>query len=309
MSLTPIERPAVAVTCVADVQAALSESPVWDAEGNRLLWVDILGRRLSSMSFTDGEIRHWDLPQVIGSMALCSDGGLVLALADGVYGFDPTNGARTLICAPERDCPTNRLNDGKAGPDGAFWVGSMDDRPVKEPVGALYRIAPDGTATRMIEGIKVSNGLAWSADAKTLYHSDSRGPWIDRWDFHPTTGAISNRRRIVTLTESDGRPDGGATDIEGGYWSCGVSAGCLNRFAPDGRLLARYDLPIPAPTMCAFGGADMRTLFITSARQGLLAEALAAAPQSGSIFAMRADVAGVPVHRLAWRGGTKRGMA
>ena len=120
----------------------------------------------------------------------------------------------------------------------------------------------------MVEGVKVSNGLAWSADARTLYHSDSRGPWIDRWDFHPTTGAISNRRRIVTLTESDGRPDGGATDIEGGYWSCGVSAGCLNRFAPDGRLLARYDLPIPAPTMCAFGGADMRTLFITSARQG-----------------------------------------
>jgi sugar lactone lactonase YvrE len=119
----------------------------------------------------------------------------------------------------------NLLNDGKVGPDGAFWVGSIDDGTSDTPTGALYRVAGHGEAKRIVGDLRISNGLAWSADGCTMFHSDSRGPWIDAWDFDPGSGMPANRRRIATLTEANGRPDGAATDIEGGYWSCGVSAG------------------------------------------------------------------------------------
>ncbi len=291
------------LTCVADIRAALGESPVWDADAQRLWWVDILGRRLWCLDTPHGTTRHWMLPDIVGSIALCADGHIALALASGIYGFHPETGFLTSIATPEPDRPTNRLNDGKVGPDGAFWVGSMDDRPDKAPVAALYRIAPDGGVTKKIDGIIVSNGLAWSGDGRTLFHSDSRGPWIDAWDFDPLSGTIVNRRRIATLSEAEGRPDGAATAQDGTYWSCGVSAGCLNRFAPDGTLVARYRLPIAAPTMCAFGGPDLKTLFITSLRHGLSAETLANAPQSGGVFAMPVTVPGVPVPRFDWRRG------
>ncbi len=287
------------VGCVVDARARVGESPVWDAESNRLFWVDILECRLSALELGSGAVRSWSLPAAVGSIALCAAPDRVaVALPNGVHILSLDSGDLQFLVDPEPGLPTNRLNDGKAGPDGAFWVGSMDDRPVKEPVAALYRIAPDGTAERKIDGLLVSNGLAWSADGRTMFHSNSRGPWIDRWRFDPATGAIGERTRIATLTNESGRPDGGATDLEGAYWSCGVSAGCLNRFSPDGVLLQRVPLPVPAPTMCAFGGPDLRTLFVTSLREGLSAETLARHPQSGGIFALRTDVAGVPVGRF-----------
>lgn len=290
------------IQCLVDARARVGESPVWDAAGNRLFWVDILGCTLSAVELSSGAIRSWTLPGAVGSIALCGDDKVAVALPDGVHILSLKTGALRFLVDPEPDRPTNRLNDGKAGPDGAFWVGSMDDRPAKEPVAALYRIAPDGTVERKVDGLLVSNGLAWSADGRTMFHSDSRGPWIDRWSFDPATGAIGNRTRIATLTTETGRPDGGATDVEGCYWSCGVSAGCLNRFAADGTLLQRFPLPVPAPTMCAFGGPALRTLFVTSLREGLDDEALTRHPQSGGVFMMRTEVAGVAVGQFHWKG-------
>jgi sugar lactone lactonase YvrE len=184
-----------------------------------------------------------------------------------------------------------RLNDGKVGPDGAFWVGSMVAHGDARPAGALYRIDQSGGVARMVDGVRVSNGLAWPADGETMFYADSRGPWIDRWKFDRWSGEIAERRRFAAPNDI-GRPDGAACDAEGFYWSAGVSAGRLNRFHPNGALKESYDAPVPAPTMPCFGGADFSTLFLTSLRPAGRPEALASAPQSGGVFAAEAPVAG-----------------
>jgi sugar lactone lactonase YvrE len=168
-------------------------------------------------------------------------------------------------------------------------------------VGSLYRISPDGRCRRISTGYRVSNGLAWSADGRAMFHSDSRGPTIDRWDFDPATGMVGSRIAIRTLTEKMGRPDGGACDVAGGYWSAGVSAACLNRFDFDGQLIQQIDLPLPRPTMPCFGGPDLQTIFITTARHGLDDTRLAQFPQAGRLLMLRVSAAGVPVQRFADR--------
>lgn len=292
-----------AVTCLVDDRATVGESPVWDAASQSLYWVDIPAGKLSRIrlgaDLTGRDVTHWTLPAAIGSLGLCPDGRILVALPYGVHYFDPRDESLTLLVDPEPGVETNRLNDGKMGPDGAFWVGSMDDRASgKQPIAALYRVTPDGKAEKKVDGVTVSNGLAWSADGRTLYHSDSRGIWLDRWDFDPRTGGISNRTRLATPDEASGRPDGGACDAEGYYWSCGVSAGCLNRYDRTGELVEKIALPVPAPTMPCFGGPDLKTLFFTSLRAGLSDEKIATAPQSGGLFMMPVTVAGAPIARF-----------
>jgi sugar lactone lactonase YvrE len=288
----------VEIECLVDSGCELGESPVWDAERNRLLWADILGRRIHALELSSGQVRSWDLPAEVGSFGLCESDLLVVALPDGVYLFDPARGGLELLVDPEPDRPTNRLNDGKVGPDRAFWIGSMDTRPDKRPVAALYRVTAGGQCERKVSGLLTSNGLAWSGDGRTMYHSDSRGSWIDRHDFDPVSGALANRVRIAEPSNEQGRPDGAAVDEEGCYWSCGVSAACLNRFSPDGEIVQRIALPVPAPTMCCFGGDDMKTLFITSLRDGLADDILRQSPLSGSVLIMRMNVVGVRVGRF-----------
>jgi sugar lactone lactonase YvrE len=277
----------------------LAESPLWDGLNNRLYWVDIPAGNVHALDFSDRHRAHWHFDGPVGSLGLAQSGKLVIAIAGSVHLFDSTREELTLLAQVEKAFPMTRLNDGKVGPDGAFWVGSMDERPAKEEIGALYRVNSDGRVERKIDGLKVSNGLAWSQDSKFLFHSDSRGPWIDRWSFDSATGEISGRKRLRTLSEAEGRPDGAACDAEGGYWSCGVSAGCLNRFGIDGSLLEQIVVPVPAPTMLCFGASDMRTAFVTSLRDGLDPAKLADYPHAGKIFALHLGVAGVPIHRFA----------
>lgn len=288
------------ITCLVEAGAQVGESPVWDAARNRLFWVDITGQRLSVIDLASRTQRHWDMPTPIGCLGLYQDDRVVVGLKHGVHVFDLASATLTLVAAVEADKPGNRINDGKIGPDGAFWVGTMDDEFVpKRPLAALYRVTADGKAEQKLDGLKVSNGLAWSADGRRMFHSDSRGPWIESHDFDPATGTLSNRQRLRDLTEAEGRPDGAACDVSGAYWSAGVSAGCLNRFSATGELLEKIPVPVPGPTMPCFGGPDMKTLFFTSLRAGLSEDALAAAPLSGGIFMMRVPVAGVPVARFA----------
>ncbi len=285
----------------------LAESPTWDALESRLWWVDIEGRALHAVDIDGdglpvaGTHRHFDFPQKVCALGLARSGRLLLALADGVYFFTPASGALELLARPEPDRPDHRLNDGKVGPDGAFWVGSIEETPERAPVGSLYRISADGRCRRISTGYRVSNGLAWSADGRSMFHSDSRGPTIDRWDFDPATGMVGSRSAIRTLSSELGRPDCGACDLAGGYWSAGISAARLNRFDADGKLVQKVDLPLPRPTMPCFGGADMQTLFVTTARQGLDAETLARHPDSGRLLTLRVSVPGVPVQRFADR--------
>ncbi|WP_037458282.1 SMP-30/gluconolactonase/LRE family protein [Skermanella stibiiresistens] len=286
------------VGCVLDARATIGECPVWSAEEQALYWVDILAPTLNRLDPVTGATRTWEMPASIGSFGLREAGGAVVALRTGFHLFDFDSGALTLLANPEPDQPGNRLNDGKVSPDGSFWAGTMDEEGMSRPLGSLYRLAPDGSCARMVEGLIVSNGLAWSADGATLFLSDSRGKKIMAFDHDPATGALSNRRVIAEPTEEIGRPDGAATDREGFYWSAGVSAAVLNRWSPDGRLDRQIPMPCAAPTMPCFGGPDMRTIYVTSLRHNVLDEKLAAYPLSGGIFAVEVDVPGVPVPKF-----------
>lgn len=264
------------------------ECPVWDAAGGALWFVDIQGPTLFRLDLANESLRSHPMPAAIGSFGLCGDHRIIVALKTGVHLYDPLRGGFEFLVQPEPDLPGNRLNDGKVSPDGRFFVGSMDDTPAKAASAALYRIDPDGTCTRMIGDLRLSNGLAWSADGRTMWHSDTRHLWLQAWDYD--NGAISNRRTIRHLSEAEGRPDGGAMDVEGYYWSAGVSAGRLNRIAPDGTIAQIFPLPFPSPTMPCFGGPDMKTLFITS---------LTSQGEAGGLYAMPVDVQGVAVARFA----------
>ncbi|MGO4155414.1 SMP-30/gluconolactonase/LRE family protein [Cupriavidus sp. YAF13] len=287
----------LAVHCAVDARNTVGESPVWSASEQALYWVDIVKPAVYRWHPASGEWREWPMPAAVGSIGLRQSGGLVLAMRTGFHLFDPaTEGAApTFVVHPEADRPTNRLNDGKVAPDGSFWAGTMDDRPQKEAVAALYRLGADYRCERMAGGLKVSNGLAWSPDGRVLYHSDSRGGVIWRYAHDPATGTIGAKELFVEVRSEWGRPDGGATDAEGCYWSCGVSAGRINRFSPRGELLSHIELPVTHPTMPCFGGPELKTLFVTSLREGLTEAQLDQEPFAGGVFRIEVDVPGVPV--------------
>ena len=281
---------------VWDARCSVAELPVWDAAGRRLLFCDINGKRINALSIDTGERETWDFPEVVGSFGLCRSGRLVVAQRHHVVLFDPKLGTLTDLTANVEEPRTNRLNDGKVGPDGAFWVGSMDENSPRQKVAALYRVTADGRITKQQDGIAVSNGLAWSPDGRTMYHSDSTAGVIQAWDFDPTTGSRTGHRILATLTSDDGRPDGAATDADGNYWSAGPSAGCLNCFSPAGELLRKWAFPVPGPTMPCFA-EDW--LYVTSLREGKSEQVLAEHPTLGGLFRAAAPAAGAEVGLFA----------
>jgi hypothetical protein len=279
-----------------DSRCGVAESPVWDQANNRLLFCDINGKRINALDLETDARETWDFPEVVGSFGLCRSGRLVVAQRHHVVLFDPISGGLTKLTENVDEPQTNRLNDGKVGPDGAFWVGSMDENTPRQKTGALYRVTADGRVTKESEGYAVSNGLAWSPDSRTMYHSDSTAGTIEAWDFDPKTGARTNHRILATLTNADGRPDGAATDTDGNYWSAGPSAGCINCLAPDGTLLRKWDFPVPGPTMPCFAGD---ALFVTSLREGKSEAILAQHPTLGGLFRAKAPARGTPVALFA----------
>ncbi len=289
------------VRCLLDARAILGESPVWAADEQALYWCDILAPALHRLDLASGALRTWPMPEPIGSFGLRQGGGAVVALRRSFRRFDFASGRLEPLAEPEPgEAPGEadiRFNDGKVSPEGRFWAGTMDEK-LSRPLGALYRLDADGSCRRVVDGLVVSNGLAWSADGRTMFHSDSRAPAIYAYDYDPAAGTLANRRIVARPTEDIGRPDGAATDVEGYYWSAGISAAVLNRWAPDGRLDRRIPLPCAAPTMPCFGGPEMKTIFLTSLRHNLPAEKLAASPLSGGIFALDVDVPGVPVAKF-----------
>jgi sugar lactone lactonase YvrE len=285
------------VTCVLDARAELGECPVWSVEEQVLYWVDIRAPALHRLDPDTGATRTWPMPSRIGSFGLRGSGGAVVALEDGFHLLEFETGRLDFVAGPER-VPGTRFNDGKVSPDGRFFAGTMDEELLSRPIATLFRLDPDLSLHRVVEELIVSNGLAWTADGRTMYHSDSKGPVIWAYDYDPDSGAVSSRREVARPTEEIGRPDGAATDEQGYYWSAGISAGVLNRWSPDGRLDRSIPLPCSNPTAPCFGGPDLRTIFVTSLRHDLRPEVLAAKPLSGGIFAVRVDVRGVPISRF-----------
>jgi sugar lactone lactonase YvrE len=278
---------------VAHSQCRVGESPIWDASTGTLSWCDIHAGRLFALDTASGDERHWVLPERVGSFALVDDGRYLISLVSGIHYFDPVTEQLAFLVNPEAGLslsPGDRLNDSKVGPDGAYWVGSIHQDGAS---AALYRVTADGRFETKVTGMGTVNGLAFSKDGRTLFVSDSRQCWIDRFDLDLSTNELSGRRRIASPTEESGRPAGAATDEAGTYWSAGVSAGCLNCFSAEGELLQRIDVPVKRPTMPCFGGDDMRTLYFTSIRRPE-----DATENCGDVFSMHVDVPGVPVPKF-----------
>jgi sugar lactone lactonase YvrE len=280
----------------------LGECPVWDAAHDRLLVADITGCAIHALSPAGALQRSWHFEAEVGSFGLARSGRWIVALRRQVILFDPETDERGTIFAPDLP-PTVRFNDGKVGPDGAFWVGTMDENTPRAPLGVLYRIAAGQEPGAIAEGLMVSNGLAWTGDGRTMVHTDSGGGWIDAWDFAAASGAATNRRRVFDYTDpAIGRPDGAAFDRADTYWSAGVRAGRINRFARDGKLLGSDPFPNPGVTMPCFGGPGLGTLYWTSLRHALGSAAITEHPDLGALYVMPAPVPGVPIEPFADQG-------
>lgn len=286
------------IELVWDSRCFVGESPLWDQTENRILFVDAFAGLILAHGIQDGARQRWDLADNIGSLGLCKSGRLIVALSRRVVFFDLRSGTIEGLTETIREPESNRLNDGKVGPDGCFWVGSSNQNPAKEPTCRLYRVTPDGAMELKAEGYKSSNGLAWTPDGGTMFHSDTFDRYIEAWDFDTATGKLSNWRRIASLSEEEGRPDGAACDAQGHYWSAGIGGSCLNRFSAKGELLAKIMLPVPSPSMPCFAG---ESLFITSNRRKFSDDLLARYPQMGGLFRMKASAIGAPIGCFADR--------
>lgn len=291
----------VDITCIVDARAELGEATLWDPQAQVLWWIDIWGRRIHRTDPRDGRTDSWETPEYPGCIGLRQSGGLVLTMASGFHFFDPATGVFTAIADPEAHLAKTRFNDGKPDRQGRFWSGSMfevPDEPV-EFIGALYRMDPDLSVHRMIEGIGCSNGLAWSPDSRTMYFSDSYTPVVRAYDFDSATGAIENQRVFVEFAEAGDIADGATVDAEGCYWVTIPFKGRVDRYDPNGRRMQSIVMPTDLPTCCEFGGRNLDILFVTTAVLRRPTEQLAGQTCPGGLFALDVGVRGLPLPAFA----------
>ena len=294
---TPAAAPAPGMAhCVHPAGALLGEGALWSPREQCLYWVDILGRQLHRFRPCTGGRDDWSFDEEISALAERANApGLVVTLRRGFALFDPASDAGpSYLHQPEPGLPGNRFNDGKCDARGRFWAGTMDFDCVA-PTGALYRYDPDGRCTRHDQGFAVTNGPTWSADGRTLYFNDTVNGQIYAYDFDAEAGTLSSKRLWLSFAPGDGVPDGMTTDAAGRLWIAHWGGSCVSCHDPvSARELCRVRLPASQVTNCAFGGEDLRTLFVTSARVGLTPEQLAAEPLAGGLFAVAMDGPGVP---------------
>ena len=255
---------------VADVGAHHGEGPRWHEADRRLDWVDLIAGRLHRFDPETGTTETIDVGSPLGAFSARESGGFVLAVEDGFAFLNERSGVTELVARVDHGPGAAvRMNDGKSDPQGRFWSGSMSFGGERGR-GALYRLDPDLTVTRMLGGCTISNGLDWSDDGRTMYFIDSGVPGVDAFDFDPDAGTIENRRRVVDVPDvADGptgatAPDGMTLDADGFLWVAVWGSGEVRRFAPDGALEAVVEMPVACPTSVAFGGDDLSDLYITS---------------------------------------------
>ena len=286
------------VELILDARNGTGESPVWHGGERALYWVDIPGRAVHRWSATLGH-RHWttdEMPACIASTA--TPGRWIAGMESGLFLLTLGEGgqaAATRLASTAHGAADMRFNDGRCDRQGRFWAGTMcQDMAAAKAAGALYRYAAgDAAPTLQRDGFIVPNGLAFSPDGRTMYLSDSHPQVQSVWafDYDTDSGTPTNRRLFVDMHDLPGRPDGAAVDVDGCDWICGNDAGLVHRFTPDGRLDRSIAVPVKKPAMCAFGGAGLDTLFVTSIRP---AGDLADQPLAGGVFALRPGVQGLP---------------
>lgn len=281
------------VDVLLDCANSLGESPLWCSRRQRLFWVDIRAPALHACDAGGGGMQTWPMPQLIGSFAFRSSDALVVALKAGFHDFDPVDGALSAIAEPELSRPDHRFNEGKCDPRGRFLAGSMNDL-VREPTGVLYRLDADRSVHPVRDAITVPNSLAFSPDGGRMYFADTETRMICSYDYDADEGTFRGGRLFADLRHGKGRPDGSTVDSEGCLWNAEVVTGRIVRYAPDGRVLLQVPLPVTRVTSLTFGGADLRTLFITTSSFKLTAEELAQQPHAGALFAAQAPVPGLP---------------
>ncbi|UZF95415.1 SMP-30/gluconolactonase/LRE family protein [Bosea sp. NBC_00550] len=276
-----------------DVRAETGEGPVWSVDTQCLWWTDIPGKRLQRFDPASGAHRIFPMPGRVGCFALREAGGLVMAMEQGFWTFDPETGAIAQLSAPEAGLADHRFNDGRCDPAGRFVAGSMNVARTSSS-GQLWRLDPNGDTVRLAGGVTVANGLAFSPDGKRMYWADSPAERVYTFDYDPGTGMASNQRLWLEKGPAPGRPDGAAVDADGCYWSARWVGGAVVRFTPEGKMDGIIHLPVSRVTMCAFGGPDLRTLYITTAREGMTTEELEREPLAGGIFVAEPGVQGLP---------------
>jgi sugar lactone lactonase YvrE len=282
------------VELALDARAELGEGPRWHEAERRLYWVDIARNQLHRFDPATGadDLRTFDDP--VGCFAFRGGGGLLLAMKDGLALLDHWEGKpRPFGEQLFADKPELRFNDGRTDPAGRFWVGSVNMAKSARDA-ALYRVEPDGEIELVEGGMLTCNGAAFNADGTAFRHADTPTHELRGYVADPIAGMISSRRIVRRFPEGRGRPDGGSFDAEGAYWSALFDGARAVRLADDGEILATVELPVTRATMIAFGGADLRTAYVTSARTGLSGEQLADQPHAGGIFSFRVDVPGLP---------------
>jgi sugar lactone lactonase YvrE len=278
-----------------DTPMLLGESPLWHPDEQALYWIDIAGRAVHRHDPSSKAHCSWTLPSEPGCIARCAGGGLIVAMRSGVSILDTVSGKLSPVLDAPYDQSRMRFNDGRCDAQGRLWVGTLYE-PRDQPGASLYCIER-GKIHDVGNPVTVSNGLAFSIDNRTLYHADTTAHLIRAYAFDPSTAALGEGRIFKQFSSEKtanygGRPDGAAVDTENAYWCAMYEGGRLLRLSENGEVLDEVDLPVRCPTMIAFGDADLRTLYITSARHNRSEQELNAAPLSGCVLSMRVDVPG-----------------
>lgn len=291
------------VEAAGQAPAMVGESPVWRVAEQALYWVDIPAQKIVRLAVETGRRAEWRLPERVACIAFdrhgtvlagCETGLFAVTLSDTATGDGQSFQAEARrLAAPSFAFDDMRFNDGRCDRQGRFWSGTMvQDMSLANPAGALYRFDEHGVLSApVIDGLITQNGLAWSPDGATMYLSDSHPLRRQIWafDYDIEAGEPRNRRVFADLHHYVGRPDGAAVDADGCYWICANDAGRLLRFTPQGKLDREIVVPAIKPAMCAFGGRDLDTLFVTS-----IQPATGATEHDGHLFAVRPGVTGLP---------------
>ncbi|MDA8271422.1 MAG: SMP-30/gluconolactonase/LRE family protein [Actinomycetota bacterium] len=283
----------ISVDIALESRASLGEGPIWDASSEKLLWVDIPRREVHRYDPGTGLDESDVMSSQVGIAIPREKGGLLIALERELVQNDAWGGEVRTVSRPASFPPGARFNDGLCDPRGRFWVGSLTEERVPG-AASLYRLGDDRELTVVLDGVTVSNGLAWSPDGRSMYYADTPTLGVDVFDYDLDTGSISNRRRLVTIGDGLGRPDGMCVDAQGGLWVCLVFGGAVHRYSPNGDLDRRVELPTTKVTSCEFGGRDLDVLYVTSGTIGLSAQELLEQPYAGSLFCLSPGVAGLP---------------
>lgn len=271
-----------------NAKATLGEGPAWDAKTQTLYWVDVLEKRIYA-----GSKLFLQLDDYVGCLAPRKDGGLIIAQRFGFWTFEPDTNKLTTLASPKGEPSNNRFNDGKCDPAGRFVAGTMDHNE-QEASGALYSLSTEGRVKKLLKEVRISNGIAWSPDHKTMYFIDTPTREVKAFDYDIETGQIANPRVLIRLANTFGWPDGMTTDMKGNLWIALWGGARVSQWNAKGVLLEQFGVPALNVTSCVFGGPDMNELFITTARVGMDAAALKKYPQAGGVFRMQTGVTGMP---------------